>query len=154
ELVDRGDNVVMTRTFSKLFALGGMRLGWAYCPPAILDVMDRLRGPFNVSSPAQAAGIAALEDLSHADRSRAPHDVWRPWLENELTALGLDVVPGVGNFVLVDFTAKGGGAAANVHLNAHGIIPRALANYGMPNHLRITIGTEAEMRAVVAALAE
>jgi histidinol-phosphate aminotransferase len=154
ELVDRGDNVVMMRTFSKLFALGGMRLGWAYCPPSILDVMDRVRGPFNVSSAAQAAGVAALEDLSHADRSRAHNDVWRRWLESELTSLGLKVTPSVGNFVLVDFAGKGGGAAANAHLNAHGIIPRALDNYGLPNHLRITIGTEAEMRAVVAALAE
>ena len=154
ELVDRGDNVVMMRTFSKLYAMGGMRLGWAYCPPSVLDVLDRVRGPFNVSSAAQAAGVAALEDLSHADRSRAHNDIWRPWLESELTALGLGVVPSVGNFVLVDFTSKGGGAAANAHLNSCGIIPRALANYGLPDHLRFTIGTEAEMRAVVAALAE
>jgi histidinol-phosphate aminotransferase len=154
ELVDRGDNVIMMRTFSKLFALGGMRIGWAYCPPSVLDVLDRLRGPFNVSSPAQAAGVAALEDLAHADRSRAHNDVWRPWLESELKALGLDVVPSVGNFVLVDFKDKGGADAANAHLNANGIIPRAVGNYGLPNHLRITVGTEDEMRAVVAALAE
>ncbi|HEX6978601.1 MAG TPA: histidinol-phosphate transaminase [Alphaproteobacteria bacterium] len=156
ELVDVGDNVVMTRTFSKIFALGGMRLGWAYCPPAVADVLNRVRGPFNVSAPAQAAGIAALEDLAFMDRSRAHNDVWLPWLTQQLTALGLKVVPSVGNFVLVEFPKTGPktAAAANAHLNARGIIPRAVANYGLPDHLRITIGTEDEMRAVVAALAE
>ncbi len=156
ELVDASDNVVMTRTFSKIFALGGMRLGWAYCPPAVADVLNRVRGPFNVSAPAQAAGIAALEDLAFMDRSRAHNDVWLPWLTQQLTALGLKVVPSVGNFVLVEFPKTGPktATAANAHLNARGIIPRALANYGLSDHLRITIGTEDEMRAVVAALAE
>ena len=156
ELVDASDNVVVTGTFSKIFALGGMRLGWAYCPPAVADVLNRVRGPFNVSAPAQAAGIAALEDLAFMDRSRAHNDVWLPWLTQQLTALGLKVVPSVGNFVLVEFPKTGPktATAANAHLNARGIIPRALANYGLSDHLRITIGTEDEMRAVVAALAE
>ncbi len=156
ELVDAHDNVVMTRTFSKIFALGGLRLGWAYCPPNVADVLNRVRGPFNVSAPAQAAGIAALEDLAFTDRSRAHNDMWLPWLSQQLADLGLEVLPSVGNFVLVEFPANGGksAAAANAHLNARGIIPRAVANYGLPNHIRITIGTEPEMRAVVAALAE
>jgi len=156
ELVDAYENVVMTRTFSKIFALGGLRLGWAYCPPAIADVLHRLRGPFNVAAPAQAAGVAALEDLAFTDKSRAHNDIWLPWLTQKLTALGLNVLPSVGNFVLVEFPAQGPktAAAANAHLNARGIIPRALGNYGLPDHLRITIGAEDEMHAVAAALAD
>jgi histidinol-phosphate aminotransferase len=156
ELVDQYDNVVMMRTFSKIFAMGGMRLGWAYCPAAVADVLNRMRGPFNVSAPAQAAGVEALQDLAFTDASRAHNDIWLPWFSNELTKIGLKVLPSVGNFVLVEFPANSGKDAtrANEHLNARGIIPRAVANYGLPNHIRFTIGTEAEMRAVVAALAE
>lgn len=156
ELVDGRDDTVMLRTFSKLFALGGMRIGWGYFPSGIADVMNRIRGVFNVSLPAQAAAVAALEDLAFQDRCRAHNDMWLPWLCDELRKLGLEVVPSVGNFVLVGFAASGAktAAAANSHLNSRGIIPRAVANYGLPNHLRITIGTESEMRAVVAALAE
>jgi histidinol-phosphate aminotransferase len=154
ELVEARDDTVMTRTFSKIFALGGLRLGWAYAPPAIADVLNRVRGPFNVSAAAQEAGVAALEDLAFADLSRAHNDVWLPWLTRELAALGLQVVPSVGNFVLVGFpAAPKDAAAANAALNAEGIIPRAVANYGLPGHLRVTIGSEAEMRAVVACLA-
>ncbi len=156
ELVERSDNVVMTRTFSKIFALGGVRLGWAYCPREVADVLNRVRGPFNVAAPAQAAGIAALGDLAHTDKSRAHNDIWRPWLERELAGLGIEIVPSVGNFVLAGFGPKGPrtATAANAHLNARAIIARPVANYGLPNHIRITIGTEIEMRAVVAALAE
>jgi len=154
ELVDGRDDVVMLRTFSKLFAMGGMRIGWAYCPPAIVDVLHRIRGVFNVSGPAQAAAIAALEDLAHQDQSRAHNDMWLPWFVQELRALGLEVVPSVANFVLIGFAKDGPktAAAANAFLNKRGIIPRAVGNYGLPNHLRITIGLESELRAVVAAL--
>jgi histidinol-phosphate aminotransferase len=156
ELVESRDDTVMLRTFSKLFALGGLRLGWGYFPPAIADVLNRIRGVFNISLPAQAAGVAALEDLAFQDQSRAHNDMWLPWLTAEVRKLGLEVVPSVGNFVLVGFAASGAktAAAANAFLNSRGIIPRAVANYGLPNHLRITIGTEDEMRAVVAALAD
>jgi len=156
ELVEAGDNVVMLRTFSKIFALGGMRLGWGYCPPAVADVLHRLRGPFNVAAAAQAAGIAALEDLAFADQSRAHNDMWLPWFTQEVQKLGLEVTPSVGNFVLVGFPTAGAhtAAAANAFLNARGIIPRLVANYGLPNHIRFTIGTEAELRAVIAALAD
>jgi histidinol-phosphate aminotransferase len=155
ELVARHDNVVMCRTFSKIYALAGLRLGWAYCPPAVADVLHRVRGPFNVSAPAQAAGIAALDDLAFLDASRAHNDIWLPWLTKELEALGLTVTPSVGNFVLVKFPSGAkNAAAANAFLNARAIIPRTVDNYGLPEHLRFTVGTEAEMRATVAALAE
>jgi histidinol-phosphate aminotransferase len=153
ELAETRDDVVMMRTFSKIFALGGMRLGWAYAPSAVIDVMNRVRGPFNVSSAAQAAGVAALEDLAFADASRAHNDIWMPFLARELAALGLEVLPSVGNFVLVGFKpGRHGAAEANAHLNREGIIPRGVGAYGLPNHLRITIGTEEEMRAVVTSL--
>ena len=90
-LVDRADNVVMLRTFSKIYALAGLRLGWAYCPPAIADVLNRVRGPFNVSTPAVAAGVAAVEDIEALPRARAHNDRWLPWFSERLAALGLAV---------------------------------------------------------------
>ena len=153
ELCDAFDNVAMMRTFSKIFALGGLRLGWAYAGPAIVDVLNRVRGPFNVSSAAQAAGIAALEDLAFTDKARAHNDVWMPWFAQQVAALGLEALPSVGNFVLVRFpSASKNAAAANAHLNRDGIIPRAVGNYGLADFIRFTIGTEEEMRAVVASL--
>jgi len=153
ELVDQAENVVMTRTFSKIYGLGGLRLGWMYGPAGIVDVMSRLRQPFNVNLPAQIAGIAALEDISHTDASRTNNDIWLPWLSAELTKLGLEPVPSVGNFVLVGFGSKERAVAANEWLMNDGLIPRLVAGYGLPEHLRITVGTEAEVKAVQASLA-
>ncbi|MFN4016222.1 MAG: histidinol-phosphate transaminase [Reyranella sp.] len=153
ELVDQAENVVMTRTFSKIYGLGGLRLGWMYGPAGIVDVMSRLRQPFNVNSAAQIAGIAALEDISHTDASRTNNDIWLPWLSAELTKLGLEPVPSVGNFVLVGFGSKERAVAANEWLMNDGLIPRLVAGYGLPEHLRITVGTEAEVKAAQASLA-
>jgi histidinol-phosphate aminotransferase len=153
ELVDQAENVVMTRTFSKIYGLGGLRLGWMYGPAGIVDVMSRLRQPFNVNLPAQIAGIAALEDISHTDASRTNNDIWLPWLSAELTKLGLEPVPSVGNFLLVGFGSKERAVAANAWLMNDGLIPRLVAGYGLPEHLRITVGTEAEVKAVQASLA-
>src|SRR2546429_4530829 len=99
-LVDRAENVVMLRTFSKIYALAGLRLGWAYCPPAIADVLNRVRGPFNVSAAAQAAGVAAVEDVEALNRARAHNERWLPWFSERLAALGLRLTPSVANFVL------------------------------------------------------
>ena len=154
EIVDAGDNTVMLRTFSKMFALGGMRLGWGYFPPAIADVLNRVRGPFNVGAIAMAAGVASIEDTAFQERVRTHNDVWLPWFSDECKKLGLAPLPSVGNFVLVKFPAARSAAAANDFLMARAIIPRMVANYGLPEFLRFTIGTEAEMRAVVAALAD
>ncbi len=153
ELVDQAENVVMTRTFSKIYGLGGLRLGWMYGPAAIVDVMSRLRQPFNVNLAAQIAGIAALEDIAHTDASRTNNDIWVPWLSAELTKLGLAPVPSVGNFVLVGFGSKERAMAANDWLMNDGLIPRLVAGYGLPEHLRITVGTETEVKAVQASLA-
>ena len=148
ELVDQAENVVMTRTFSKIYGLGGVRLGWMYGPAGIVDVMSRLRQPFNVNLPAQIAGIAALDDIAHTDASRTNNDIWLPWLSAELAKLGLKPLPSVGNFLTVGFGSKERAAAANDWLMNDGLIPRMIAGYGLPEHLRITIGTEAEVKAV------
>jgi histidinol-phosphate aminotransferase len=156
ELVEANENVVMTRTFSKIYALSALRLGWAYCSAEVADVLNRVRGPFNVNAPAQAAGVAAIQDVAFTDLSRSHNDRWLPKLTEALRGLGLEVVPSVGNFILVRFATEGTrtAAAANAFLNQRGIIPRAVANYGLPDCLRITIGTDTEMKAVIATLTE
>jgi histidinol-phosphate aminotransferase len=150
-LVRAHSNVVMTRTFSKIFGLGAVRLGWAYCPPAIADVLNRIRGPFNVGAPALAAGEAALADRAFFDLVRQHNLYWRAWLADALVKLGLDVAPSATNFLLVKFPDA---RAADAFLRARGIIVRAVASYGLPDHLRITIGREDEVRAVAEALKE
>ena len=145
------ENVVMTRTFSKIFGMGGLRLGWAYCPPAIADVLNRIRGPFNVGSPALAAGEAALMDRDFFDLARRHNIYWRGWLAEGLKKLGLEVTPSATNFLLVKFPDA---RAADSFLRSRGIIVRAVASYGLPDHLRITIGREDEVRAVAEALTE
>jgi histidinol-phosphate aminotransferase len=156
ELVATTDNTVMTRTFSKIYGLAALRLGWAYCPAAVADVLNRVRGPFNVTAPAMAAGVAALEDKAHIETAVAHNEKWLPWVTAEMEKLGLEVTPSIGNFVLMHFPAAKGkdAAAADEHLKARGIILRRVAAYGLPNCLRMTIGTEDDNRRVVAALAE
>jgi histidinol-phosphate aminotransferase len=154
ELALRTGNVVMTRTFSKLFGLAALRLGWLYAPPDVIDVLHRVRGPFNVSALAQTAGIAALEDLEHQERERANNDCWRPWLAEQLAGLGLRVHPSVANFVLVGFSEGRSAPAASAWLERHGILARPMAAYGLPQCLRISVGHEAENQAVVARLRE
>ena len=155
ELVATSRNVVMTRTFSKIYGLAALRLGWAYCPPAVADVLNRIRGPFNVTAPAIAAGIAAIEDNAHVESSLVHNDKWLPWTTAEIERLGLEVTPSVGNFVLIHFPTTPGkdAVAADAHLKSKGIILRRVAGYGLPNALRMTIGTESDNRAVVSALA-
>lgn len=154
ELVAHG-NVVVTRTFSKIYGLGGVRVGWGYCPADVADILNRLRGPFNVSSIGQAAALAALADTAFVERSATHNARWRRWLTDELRGLGLAVPESAGNFVLARFAANGGrdAVAADAHLKAEGIIVRRVAAYGLPDCLRISIGREDEVRAVASALA-
>ena len=115
ELVEAAGNVVMTRTFSKIYGLAGLRLGWAYCPAEVADVLHRVRGPFNVNAAAEAAGLAALADIAHVAASRAHNEVWRPWLTDRLAALGLTVYPSIANFVLVRFPDRPQGEFSHIH---------------------------------------
>jgi histidinol-phosphate aminotransferase len=156
KLVDAADNVVMLRTFSKIYALAGLRLGWGYFPRAIADVLNRVRGPFNVSAPALAAGVAALEDTEALAKARAHNDRWQPWLNERIAALGLDPTPSVGNFVLPRFPENGKHTAdaACAFLQKHGILIRKMGGYGLPHAVRITVGTGEENEKVAATLAE
>ncbi|MCK5273305.1 MAG: aminotransferase class I/II-fold pyridoxal phosphate-dependent enzyme, partial [Alphaproteobacteria bacterium] len=130
------------------------RLGWAYGPAAIIDVLNRVRGPFNVTASAQAAGVAAVEDVAHVEASRAHNDRWMAWLTQQLGGLGVEVPPSAGNFILARFPDKAGADAAYAHLMSRGIIARLMGGYGLPDSIRITIGLEDENRALVDALAE
>ena len=154
ELVAESQNVVMTRTFSKIHGLASLRLGWAYCPPAVADVLNRLRGPFNVSLAAQAAGVEAIKDRSHVELSRKHNAKWLAWFNQEAAALGLEPGDCVGNFALVRFPGpeEKSAAAALAYLKSRGILVRAMGGYGLPDCLRITIGTEDETRSIVEAL--
>jgi histidinol-phosphate aminotransferase len=156
ELVATTSNTVMTRTFSKIYGLAALRLGWAYCPAAIADVLNRVRGPFNVTAPALAAGAAAIADRAHLEQAVAHNEKWLPWVASELARLGLEVTPSVGNFVLIHFPAEPArnAAAADEFLKLQGIILRRVAAYGLPGALRMTIGTEDDNRRVVAALTQ
>src|SRR5262249_16953903 len=130
-----------------------LRLGWAYCPPDVADVLNRVRGPFNIGTAAQAAGVAALEDRAHTEKARAHNDRWLPWFSEQVRALGLIPHPSICNFRLVQFPeASGGAEKALAFLNGRGVIPRRTASYGLPDCLRFTIGTAEEMEATVAAL--
>jgi histidinol-phosphate aminotransferase len=156
EMVSQFDNVVMTRTFSKIYGLAGLRVGWAFCPAAVADAMNRVRGPFNVNVPAQLAATAALHDRAHVEASIAHNDRWKNWLIEQIRALGLRVDDSVGNFILIHFEPTGGRSAADVDafLAARGLILRGVANYGLPHCLRLTIGTEDANRRVVTVLAD
>lgn len=155
ELVATTPNTVMTRTFSKIYGLAALRIGWAYCPPEIADVLNRIRGPFNLSSPAIAAGAVAIEDVAHMERAKHHNDVWLPWVEGELRKLGLAVTPSVANFVLMHFPAGGDktAAGADEFLKSQGVIVRKVGAYGFPNALRMTIGSESDNKRAIDALA-
>ena len=154
ELVATSDNVVMTRTFSKIYGLAALRLGWAYCPEGVVDVLNRIRGPFNVNAPAIAAGVAAIKDGAFTDAAAEFNAQWLGWLDTELTALGLTVTPSVANFLLVHFPQEPGRTAADADafLSARGYVLRRVENYHLPHALRLSIGTEEANRGVVEAL--
>lgn len=154
ELVATSENVVMCRTFSKIHGLAAVRLGWLYGPAHIVDVLNRVRSPFNVSTPAMRAGIAAIEDTAHVETSIAHNARWLAWLTDEIEKLGLTVTPSVANFVLIHFPETEGrtAAEADAFLTRRGLILRRVAGYGLPHALRMTVGTEEANRLVVAAL--
>jgi len=155
ELVEAHDNVVMIRTFSKIHGLAALRLGWAYCPPAVADVLQRIRGPFNVSEPALAAGTAAVGDLDHVTRSRDHNRRWRDWFSTRARRMGLQVFASEGNFLLLRFPdPRRPAGEALAALKARGILLRGVGAYGLPDCVRITIGTRQDMRASADALGE
>ena len=156
ELVATSDNVVMTRTFSKIHGLAALRLGWMFGPAHVIDAVNRIRGPFNVNAPAIAAGIAAIEDHEHQERAREHNTRWLAWLSEEISKLGLKVTPSAANFLLIHFATAEGRTAkeADAFLTARGLVLRQVAAYKLPNALRMSVGTEEANRLVVAALKE
>ncbi|PYE89025.1 histidinol-phosphate transaminase [Phyllobacterium leguminum] len=157
ELVSANENVVMTRTFSKVHGLPGLRIGWMYAPVHVIDAVERLRGPFNLNSAAIEAGAAAIRDRAHVEKSVAYNAQWLGWLEAELTALGLRVTPSVANFLLVHFDQNDpekSAEKADAYLTAQGYVLRRVTAYGFPNALRLTVGPEEANRGVIAALTE
>jgi histidinol-phosphate aminotransferase len=156
ELVATSENVVMCRTFSKIHGLAALRLGWMVGPAHVVDAINRIRGPFNVNAPAIAAGVAAMRDAAHVERSRAHNTQWLGWLAEEIGKLGLKVTPSVANFLLIHFPSTPGKTAkdADAFLTKRGLILRAVGAYGLPNALRMSVGSEEANRLVVGALKE
>jgi histidinol-phosphate aminotransferase len=154
ELVAESENVVMTRTFSKIYGLANLRLGWLYGPAHVVDALDRIRGPFTVKGAAIEAGTAAIADEAHVAAAIAHNDTWLAWTTAELEKLGLTVTPSVGNFILIHFPKTPGKTAreADAFLTQRGLILRGVGAYGLPDALRLTIGSEEANRLVVAAL--
>jgi histidinol-phosphate aminotransferase len=156
ELVATAENVVMTRTFSKIYGLANLRLGWMVAPAHIVDAVNRIRGPFNLNGPAMAAGIAAIQDDAHVAKAVEHNEQWLAWLAREIEGLGLKVTPSVGNFLLVHFPKDPGRTAkeADAFLSARGLILRRIDAYGLPDALRLTVGGEEANRLVVETLRE
>ncbi len=157
ELVSSSSNVVMTRTFSKIHGLAGLRIGWMYAPANIVDAVNRVRGPFNVNALAIAAGAAAIADKRHVEASVEHNSIWLERLSDSLAAIGLRVTPSVANFILIHFPDRGDGRSAgeaDEFLCQRGFILRRVSAYGLPHALRMTIGCEEANLGVVAALDE
>jgi histidinol-phosphate aminotransferase len=154
EMARNFSNVVMTRTFSKLYGLAGLRIGWMVAPEAVCDAINRIRGPFNTSWMQQLVGVAALQDREHFWAAVKHNSRWLPWITDEIRKAGLRVDDSVANFVLIHFPHHGAktASAADAYLNQGGIILRAVTNYGLPNALRMTVGTEEQNRLAVCLL--
>ncbi|MBT5240586.1 MAG: histidinol-phosphate transaminase [Rhodospirillaceae bacterium] len=153
-LVDGTDNTVMTRTFSKVHGMASLRIGWCYAHADIVSLVGRIRSPFNVSSAGQAAGIAALVDKTHEDTVVAHTAKWHGIATQRLSALGLEITGTEGNFVCVGFPDEDGKRAkdADAFLRKSDIITRGMAGFGLPKHLRVTIGTDEEMEVCIDAI--
>ncbi len=154
ELVATAENVVMTRTFSKIYGLANLRIGWMVAPAHIVDAVNRIRGPFNMNGPAMAAGVAAVQDEAHVAKAVEHNEQWLAWLTKEIEALGLKVTPSVANFLMINFPDEPGRTAkdADAFLSGRGLILRRIDAYGLPHALRLTVGSEEANRLVVDAL--
>ncbi|WP_170573470.1 histidinol-phosphate transaminase [Ruegeria atlantica] len=151
-LVDRFENVIMTRTFSKVYGLGGMRVGWGYATQPIIDVLNRVRQPFNLSLTALAAAEAAVKDVEFLTFCQAENARLRVWLSEELGKIGVPSDTSCTNFILARFSDQAEAEACDDYLKTQGLIVRRVAGYNLPNALRITVGDEEACRRVVAVI--
>ncbi|MFV1440774.1 MULTISPECIES: histidinol-phosphate transaminase [unclassified Phaeobacter] len=152
ELVASRDNVVMTRTFSKIYGLGGARVGWGYAPKVIIDVLNRVRGPFNLSSTALAGAEAAVRDAEYTEHCRQENAKWRGWLAEALAELGVPSDTSCANFILARFASPEEAGACDAFLQSRGLIVRRVSGYKLPAALRITVGDETACKQLVAAV--
>ncbi len=153
-LIAERENVVMTRTFSKIYGLGGLRVGWGYGPRAVIDVLNRIRGPFNLSTAALAAAEAAVRDTAYTAKCRTENARWRDWLAGALAEMGVPSDKSTANFVLARFADPAEADACDAHLRGEGIIVRRVAGYKLPHCLRITVGDESACRRVAHAVGQ
>ena len=153
-LVDARQNVVMTRTFSKIYGLGGLRIGWGYGPRHVIDVLNRIRGPFNLSTAQLETAEAAVRDQDHVNRCRTENTRLRAWLAGALAELGVPSDTSMANFVLARFASQDEAEACDTFLQKQGLIVRRVGGYKLPHCLRITIGDEASCRQVAHAVAQ
>jgi histidinol-phosphate aminotransferase len=153
-LVDARDNVVMTRTFSKIYGLGGLRIGWGYGPRHVIDVLNRIRGPFNLSTTQLDAAEAAVRDRAFVDHCRTENARMRNWLAGALAELGVPSDTSMANFILARFASEEEAEACDAFLLKQGLIVRRVAGYKLPHCLRITIGDESSCRQVAHAVAQ
>ncbi|MBL4740387.1 MAG: histidinol-phosphate transaminase [Sneathiella sp.] len=154
-LVARSKNVIMTRTFSKIFGLSALRIGWGYGSDEVIDVLNRIRGPFNVNAVAQITAIEAVHDQDFVRKAVEHNRKWIPILTQRMRGMGLLIPDSVGNFILMDFSETGKSALdAEAFLSARGLILRNIASYGLPNCLRMSVGTDDDNRDVIDALTE
>jgi histidinol-phosphate aminotransferase len=152
KLIDEFDNIIMLRTFSKAYGIPALRLGWGYSNEYVIDVLNRVRGPFNVSSLAQVAGIAALSDQDFVKRSVQHNLKWLNVLQEAIEDMGFRVYPSVANFLLVDFATEQNAKKINDALNAEGISGRMMQAYHLPSCIRFTVGLEDECRILLETL--
>lgn len=153
-IINARENVFMTRTFSKIYGLGGLRIGWGYGPKTIVDTLNRVRGPFNLSTPALTAAEAAMRDQPYVNWCRDQNATSRDWMSQQLAELGVAADPSMANFVLARFSSPEIAVKVDKHLQSKGLIVRQVGSYGLPECLRITIGNEAACRRVVSAISE
>ncbi len=153
-LVDARENVVMTRTFSKIYGLGGLRVGWGYGPGDIIAALSRVRGPFNLATVQQETAIAALADKDHVEKCRAENARMREWLAQALAEIGVPADPSHANFILARFGDAAEAEACDAHLKSQGLIVRRVGAYGLPHCLRITVGDEPSCRRVAHSVAQ
>lgn len=153
-LIDRCENIVMTRTFSKIYGLGGLRIGWGYGPKAIIDVLNRIRGPFNLSTTQLEVAEAAVRDQEFVNRCRSDNARMRHWLAEALAELGIPSDTSMANFILARFASEEEAGACDSFLQSQGLIVRRVSGYKLPHCLRITIGDEASCRRVAHAIGQ
>ncbi len=153
-LAEQTENTVMTRTFSKIYGLANLRVGWAFAARSIIEALERIRSPFNINGAALAAAAAAMRDVDHTRQAQQHNAKVMGIAVQRLRGLGLEITGESGNFVLPKFPQDPGktAAEADVFLQGEGIIVRRVENYGLPDHLRITLGTDEEVDAVLSTL--